>query len=258
MSKVGYDNCTMLSPDGDLLSYTTNKKGNWYLKKNLAEKVGENPLVIKLLFTPDLSYKLVDFSYFRQVLPSICVVCGCKENLTKHHCIPSCYRQYFPYEYKAHNYHDVLLLCLSCHKSYELHAEDFKKQLRDQHQISLKNPNEKYKRIIYTAQLLLQSLSGKMVLPEHRFQKLAKLITDHLNREPTFTDLVDISNIQLPEINYNPSKAVVDKVDITTFIKEWRKHFVDIMQPKFLPPFWSLDKIYIATPKKKEMRNINE
>ena len=50
--KAVYENCKMLAPDGVCLSNTDRKKANWYVDKNLAVVVNEDPFTIKLNFEP--------------------------------------------------------------------------------------------------------------------------------------------------------------------------------------------------------------
>lgn len=38
-------------------------------------------------------------------------------------------------------------------------------------------------------------------------------------------------------------KSVVEHIqDFNAFAKDWRKHFVDTMQPRFLSPYWKIDR----------------
>lgn len=56
-----YDNCKMYSPAGELLCHCDRKKLEWYLKKNLAIKISDNPLQIILNFKPNKrGYEEVD------------------------------------------------------------------------------------------------------------------------------------------------------------------------------------------------------
>jgi hypothetical protein len=110
-----YSNIAVLHPSGYLMCYVSRKKATWYLERKLAEVVSENPLKLQLLFKPRGNGN-VDDPYGLMVKENRCVVCGIQYNLTKHHIIPYCYRQYFPKEYKEYQSHDVVLLCTKCHR----------------------------------------------------------------------------------------------------------------------------------------------
>ena len=50
--KSVYENCKMLAPDGICLSNCDRKKALWYVERELAHVISEEPLVIKLKFEP--------------------------------------------------------------------------------------------------------------------------------------------------------------------------------------------------------------
>ena len=141
-----YGNCVMLSPEGQTLCLCNQKKINWYLSRNLAVLEQENPPVIRLKFVPKGNGK-ADHPYYITEKKNICVCCGTKGTsgyhanrlityLTKHHCVPRCFRKHFPKEYKSHNCHDVVLLCAPCHVKYEEFANELKLKLIDENSIS--------------------------------------------------------------------------------------------------------------------------
>ena len=123
-----YGNCQVLSPEGHLMFRCESKKANWYLKRDLADIITDEPLVIKLKFQPN-GLGNHNKNYGLSEMENICVVCGSDEFLTRHHVVPICYRKYFPIEKKSHNFHDVLSVCAVCHESYEKFAFDFKLSL---------------------------------------------------------------------------------------------------------------------------------
>lgn len=81
--KAVYENCRMIAPDGEVLSNCDSKKIQWYLDKDLAEIVSENPLTIRLNFEPNGrtgSSKplkdLYDDHFYTVARENKCVVCG--------------------------------------------------------------------------------------------------------------------------------------------------------------------------------------
>lgn len=53
IQKPVYENCRILAPDGEILCKCDRKKVEWYLSKNLATKLEDDPLVIQLNFEPN-------------------------------------------------------------------------------------------------------------------------------------------------------------------------------------------------------------
>jgi len=47
-----YENCKMLAPDGTCLSNCDRKKAQWYVDKDLATVVVEEPFTVRLKFEP--------------------------------------------------------------------------------------------------------------------------------------------------------------------------------------------------------------
>ena len=47
-----YENCQMLSPEGELLATINRKKVDWYLQRDLGVLISEDPPTVKLNFTP--------------------------------------------------------------------------------------------------------------------------------------------------------------------------------------------------------------
>jgi hypothetical protein len=79
----------------------------------------ESPFTVRLLFEPSGRPK-PDADYYTTVKQNVCVVCGSAESYVKKNIIPHDYRKYFPLEMKGHMSHDVLLMCLGCHRSLSI------------------------------------------------------------------------------------------------------------------------------------------
>src|SRR6516225_9795332 len=123
-----YENCEVFSPDGQLMFRCCQKKANWYLRKNLGTKLSDQPLRIQLNFVPK-GVGHIDDPYFLQIMQNRCVVCGEEKDLNRHHIVPYCYRKFFPVCLKEHRSYDVMPLCLPCHRLYEDHALELKREL---------------------------------------------------------------------------------------------------------------------------------
>lgn len=233
-----YSNCKMLSPEGVLMCRIGMRKANWYTSRNLAKVVCGNPYTIQLYFNPNGLGNFND-NYYLSDKENICVVCGSCENLTKHHIIPKCFRKHFPLRIKGNSSHDLLLLCVECHEYYEIHASKLKKQI-----VGDVDFNEDISKIraVKAAKTLV---AHKEIIPEDKIIELMIIVENFVG---DVNDLIieEISNMN----NYYSSnkeiwKSAVEKIDdLHLFMTNWRKHFIDVMQPKFLPEYWSVDRIH--------------
>ncbi len=241
-----YSNCSILSPDNELMFRCSIRKANWYLDRNLAEVVEKEPLVIKLLFKPK-GRGHADDPYYLQDRESLCVVCGSKENLSRHHVVPYCYRRCLSHLVKF-SYHDVLPVCEDCHVAYERKpawrlkvciAKRFDAPLHGN--MKLDKSNEEIAACRAAATLL--SYNG--VLPASRRVYLLKRVIKFLKHIPKPEELRQLADRKRSKPNgyLRHGDIVLSKItDVEKFFKMWRRHFVLKMKPQHLPPFWSLDK----------------
>ncbi len=79
-----YGNCKVQNIDGEHIFNCSWKKQNWYVKRDLAEIIQEDPLIIRLKFTTAGKGNFDD-PYYLQERKNLCVCCGSQSNLTKHH-----------------------------------------------------------------------------------------------------------------------------------------------------------------------------
>lgn len=228
-----YGNCRVYHPDGDLMFLCSAKRINWYLSRNLATIINEDPLSIKLNFIPQgKGNSNRSFSLERK--ENKCVCCGIQENLTKHHVIPSCFRKHFPDYLKSRNMHDVLIMCVSCHSKYEEFAVSFKKRLANSN-------NSFFHSKTSPKNLLIKKINGyenilkncnKLNIPQSRIEE----IQNALNKSK-----LELENLlDLPKHDFG-KEVVSNTKDIQKFNKVWRIHFLEIMKPKFMPKYWSVD-----------------
>lgn len=200
----------------------------------------ENPRTIKLLFQPaGLGARNDPFTLSHKV--NQCVRCGRTNGLTKHHVVPSCYRKHLLECHKDYNMHDVLLMCTDCHEEYERHAAILKARLADEYDAPI---------------------NGRYDTPP-RAARLASAITKHSDRIPPdrrqsiiceLNALVgplaegDIERLSRCSRNCAVShgeiviSAIPDADQQQEFIQMWRRHFVAHVEPKYLPPNWSVER----------------
>jgi exonuclease 3'-5' domain-containing protein 2 len=236
-----YENFTILHPNGERMCYCDKKKINWYLKKNLAKQIDEK--TIQLLFEPKGIGDLHLSKAYENNKQNLCVVCGCEDNLTKHHIVPYQYRKHFPEAFKSHNHFDVLPVCITHHEEYEREADLFNEKLAREAGIITKS-NQKLPEVVKAEKLnaIIMTLESKWdEIPPLRRDVLLREISDHFG-------VVDIDRSSIASFkqelvkdtpSISPASVIVSKqTDIPQFIVRWRKHFIDNMKPQFLPKGW--------------------
>ncbi|XP_057506784.1 protein RRP6-like 3 isoform X2 [Actinidia eriantha] len=124
-----YHNCRIYANDGRLLCYCDRRKLEWYLRRDLAKLVDENPPAIMLLFEPKGRPEDEGNDFYIQSKKNICVGCGEGNHYLRYRIIPSCYRMHFPEHLKSHRSHDIVLLCVDCHEIAHAAAEKYKRQI---------------------------------------------------------------------------------------------------------------------------------
>ncbi|KAG2209084.1 hypothetical protein INT46_003659 [Mucor plumbeus] len=266
-SNIIYENWRVYSKHHKLMFRCNEKKARWYLEKELATVMPKEERAIKLNFeAKGDGHKHGD--YMVEDRSNICVSCGGNEYLTMHHVVPEMYRHWMPLVVKSKSSRDLLLLCKHCHDDYEQKAMIFKKAGVKRFNIPLEGSGwctfPEYKNAKKAASALIRS-SDK--IPKERQEILKTTVLDfwkdydkkkykgdNLNDIlKECTELVD--HFKGPDyiehgqsaINQLTSKCVLNDKgqetwpDLDNFIREWRQHFLDNLQPKHLSKLWSVD-----------------
>ena len=281
-----YDSCKMLAPDGQQLCFCDFKKMSWYLERNLAKLISNDPPVFKLIFEPNargcVDENLKSSNFYIESRTNCCVICGKTENYLRFHVIPILYRSCFPENLKSHKSHDVVLLCLSCHerarKVYEQKKEEISKRYNVPLNVMSDGKNNYLKLIQFIKKCKVIKKNKNKSLPEIAETKLKKNLKETFdtlmensqefknfveknkiicNKEDDIDDnflnifcdkfIVDDKNIPEGKKNLH-GKLVIEKVkDLKEFIMEWRQFFLDSFQPKFLPKEWSVKHEIVRT-----------
>lgn len=250
-----YNSAAVFHSNGQFMFYCDLRRANWYLKKNLAIVRTETPerLEIILQFEPKGMGPGDEFS--SHAIINHCVVCASVNDLTKHHIVPSCYRKFFPKEYKARINHDVVIVCENHHHVYEDFANILKEQLAEKYHIpTLQQCSE------------LQGHSSNPLLKKYNVVKsLIKTYFDHKKNghvSPNLVEKMKIIGIDVEKddlmkileetekqfriiadlsVNIDHGQLMVSKIDdIDKFVKTWRQHFVETMKPQYMPQGWSI------------------
>ncbi|KAJ4760723.1 hypothetical protein LUZ62_071098 [Rhynchospora pubera] len=132
-----YHNCRIYASDGRLLCYCDRKKLEWYLQRDLAKMVENDPPAIVLLFEPKGRPDDEDNDFYIQSKRNICVSCGEEKHYIRYRIIPSCYRMHFPEHLKSHRSHDIVLLCVDCHEKAHKAAERYKRKVAEEFGVPL-------------------------------------------------------------------------------------------------------------------------
>lgn len=263
-----YGNILVKAPDDTDLFKCSQDRADWYLKRKLAEVIQEDPMILRLTFTPGGKGNSGDPFYF-QTFKNICVACGSEEELSLHHIFPLCYRKFLPQDVidriAKHNMYDMKLLCEDCHSSYEVHATELKKELAKKHDIPYygvwldMDKEKEYKNVIRVKKYCYALFHYGDKIPEEKKDSMINAIRKLLNN-PDITleglkQLSMISGEHKPDLK--ASELVVRKIiatpdDLDNFIIMWRKHFLEHMKPKFMPSNWDVER------KTCQLRNIEK
>ena len=270
-NNLNNENWAVHHPNGKHMFTCGEKKAKWYLDRDLAFINDDNK--ITLTFIPKGDGFDDNEIFGKSIRETICVVSGKPDGLQRHHIVPYCYRTYFPDEFKSKNHHDVVLINHKLHSDYEQIASQYKDEIADIYGIGkISDLNTKYTKMLrdssctYSIPMnLLNSLfnSYGLISETAKYDKLIQ-ISKHTNIP--FKTICSYSYIQLYKIYlYLKEKHKIEKENvkiknrkiydhgyqlslkldtdkkIENFVKLWRKHFIDTMQPKFMPIGWSID-----------------
>jgi len=246
LSKPLYSNCVIQDPDGRVICRSGERRVQWYLSKNLATKIQDDPLTIKLTFTP-AGYGDAGDEYMLASKDNKCVVCGCANDLTRHHVVPYCYRVHFPEQSKSHTSYDILPACVGCHERYEIEARLLRREILDELKIADNDQGETHWDAVKAIKAATALKRHGDKIPAAKTAELRQVIMDFFKTtELTEEDIDDAAKLEwriVPEDYACASKKVVEsQQSIDEFAKRWREHFLKVMTPQHLPANWVADK----------------
>jgi len=243
-----YGNYLMQDPNGKPLARTDTHRAKWYLSRGLAVEIEEK--VIRLTFPPK-GRKNADDPFALSVKQNICVICGTRFELSKHHIVPIAYRRHFPQFIKQHCFHDIVLTCVTCHLKYERKADILKKQISEEFGVPVHGIlpiRDEAENIAIKSAFALFRHGDK--LPAERKDKFINVLREYLKKDiisdediKLLTDKARSFSRSTSGIHIPYGQLVADKItDYQAFYERWRKHFVSTMEPKHMPEHWSLDR----------------
>jgi hypothetical protein len=265
------ENWKVYHPNGKHMFTCAGKKARWYLDRDLAIQIGD--FEIQFTFEPN-GHGFADNEEFgRSIREAKCVVSGTKEDLQRHHIVPYCYRRHFPPIYKSKNHHDVVLMNHDIHSEYEIEAMKFKDELAGKYGVKTINEyNKAYSRMLREYNRDKTIVLSKINAIFRGYGKLSRnTIHENLHYISRYTELdldflMNCNYIQLMKLfqilqkeytsdffrfkqrhaqYYDHGWHLVKRLDtdekIFQFVKSWRKHFVDTVNPQYMPIGWSIN-----------------
>lgn len=248
-----YYNCQLLAPDNQPLCTLDPKKAHWYVVKGLGHLVSEEPMIVRLNFEPTgrPQAEREDGEFYLQERLNVCVVCGQKDSFIRKNVVPHEYRKHFPSLLKHHQNHDVLLLCFPCHRKSNMLDAQLRMQLGKEFQAPVgTDPNAKD--IIDSSRKLVRNAARALLrhhtsLPEARAQEYQYTLQQFFCCESlTEEQLKEAANMEVKvyrEGQQEHGQAVVEAyklIGLSKLEQRWRQHFINMMEPRFLPACWSV------------------
>ncbi|OAD52035.1 Exonuclease 3'-5' domain-containing protein 2 [Eufriesea mexicana] len=258
-NKPLYHNCYLQAPDGEILCTCDRKKAEWYVTKELGDVIEKEPFTVRLKFEPSGRALGEVGQYYTQIKINQCVVCGTSDKFIRKNVVPREYRKYFPLVMKAHQSHDILLLCPSCHEISNCHDLQLRRKLADMCDAPLAGPlthvRNKYVNNWRKLHSAVKALRERTTLPDARRKELEHYILECTSKQQVTPILLDLLNKELKNVisvpNYDQSKyqphglKVVHNFQkreggLVELERMWREHFLLTMKPKYLPNLWSV------------------
>jgi hypothetical protein len=247
-----YGNCAVLPPDSDVVMFRCNDdRRTWYLSRGLAILVSSDPPVIRLTFKPNGPGHAAD-EYFTQVFENRCVVCGSTKNLSRHHIVPDAYRRHFPRESELRGVwmYDVLVLDIRCHEAYEETADLLRDDIAREFGIppeGIGNITREQIQVIKAAAALDRAADR---MPADRRDRFERILKGHLRKETLGREDYRVwKEIQRSIRPVTAGRLVAERIlNLDDFAIRWRRHFVSMMRPRFLPKHWDVERRIYADP----------
>lgn len=250
-----YGNCQVYSPNGNLMFLCIEKKANWYLSRGLAEKTSDSPLSIKLLFEPENEGNHGD-DYYLTEKHNKCVKCGTEdlEVLTRHHIVPHQYRKFMPDDIKSNSSFDVVPICFDHHNDYERFADMLKQELAEKYKaplVGIIRTNEVFIKAISSAKAIIGN--GNKI-PEDRKLRMENRIKAYTGKDIiSEEDLITLSSTK--SVNARTitthSEIVMNNIEnLQEFVEMWREHFLEHLDPQYMPKHWDLKRSIYRIRKK--------
>ncbi|XP_067656926.1 exonuclease 3'-5' domain-containing protein 2-like isoform X2 [Haliotis asinina] len=267
--------CQLQTLSGKLIQRCDILRAEWYLKKNLGRKISDDPFIVQLKYELDKTYENEDYDNLygdSEDEVAMCAVCGRTEAFIKKYVIPTEYKRYFHSVLKSARYsQNILILCPDCYQVSSQHDAILRQQLA--HQCNAPLDSGAGSKTVTDHELQKVKAAAKALkfnrekIPQTRVQELEKTVMDFYevtSLEPEIIEQALEMDVKVVNSSHVPhGKKVVmyyrSQNKLYDFEKMWRKHFLDTMQPKHMPPLWKVDfRNNQAHPEKREPSSRSE
>ena len=236
---------------------------------------------IQLLFEPkgrssQTSQEKSLRTYLVSPKQNVCVACGKSQHHQRHYIVPYSYRTLLPPAYKSHHAHDVCILCPDCHllceHAYQERMDRLEQPLLDNDDDDDVDTTLPVLIDAHLYQLRSQALAllrWKHKIPPNKVQEYERFVRQHLAKNNTNNNnnhdddddrndtlvltpsllqqtIDEASAYKVPNPHYIPgAQRVMQSLqthdDIRRFIIDWRRFFVETLQPRHMPQGWRID-----------------
>jgi hypothetical protein len=216
------------------------------LTRDLAEIINNDPLSIRLTFTPK-GYGNSGDEFFLSTKENKCCCCGSEKELSKHHIFPKRYKRFLSLDIKSRDHHDVIALCVDCHSRYENESIKLREELSKKYDAPV------YSKIINKTLKRINNFASRLIvdgenLHKEAYKKMMKFICGYENKK-----VEEITKEYLENLVKNTNQTVIfheevimSKIEnLQEFVELWRKHFIETMRPKFMPEHWNINRAVV-------------
>jgi hypothetical protein len=270
-----YHNCMLLDPNGNQLCNIKRDRVMWYISRGLADlrhkdhcpALSDTRLQCACMQDPDVAIQLrfqpkgrghEGNEYYLAPKKNECVVCAADTSLLRYSVVPHHYRRHMPEYLKSRSSHDIVLMCVSCHQIASFHADTLRAQLAQEcgvprHVSGPKEDADRKRARSYATALL--SARAENIPRTRRIEMFRTLRVFHEGgageaggegEEVAESILREIANLKCFHETRNEEDVggaqasqshliVAAQSDLHVFIRRWRSHFVESMQPQYLP-----------------------
>ena len=258
--------------------YIRKNIGEWTTPKEGSELAKEKDVkCIRLLFTHNGAKENEETKasseklYLRSTKQNICVCCGSDGHHIRHYIVPYAYRSLLPDDYKSHMSHDIVILCPDCHVRCERSTKKRMKRMESDLRMKMTEADAFCSPVIEDAQLYhvrscaIALVKWKDTIPEEKVFEYENTVRSYLadccrnetEREMLLAGDEPLTKAQLQKAcsvkyrvknpKYVPGSEVVvrsldgDRKKIEEFIVDWRKHFMTVVDPQYMPTGWRVD-----------------
>ena len=250
---------SFLHPDGEFMFFHTERKMKSMKKHGLIRIISENSRIAQLTIIPKGRGVDKDDIFMTTPKERKCVVCGCENNLTRHHVVPKEFRKHFPDRFKESNAHDIVFVCDKHHEQYERKADILKREYFEKYNIESLCPLQtkvisqikmRYNLICHLEEMNLKGNPHRAKI-DYKLKNVLKL---DQQIPLTYNQLEYLREAYKERLkaarNYFKNETssgflvelILKENSLEDFVKTWRQHFIDNAQPLYMPLGWSVDR----------------